>query len=256
MRYKITFSYSGAPYCGWQIQDNAPTVQGEVERALSVLLGHQVSVTGAGRTDTGVNALHYPAHFDTELPIEATYLLYKLNAIVGKGIVFHSIEQCSENFHARFDAVRRTYNYFVNKKKDPFIENFSYRYPYELDIEKMNSAATRLVGEKDFSAFEKTGTSNSTSVCKVFSAKWECYVPSYLSAAGLAPQDRQDYLVFEISANRFLRNMVRAIAGTLLDIGRGKRPPEWISEVIESKNRCSAGQSVPGRALFLTKVEY
>lgn len=120
----------------------------------------------------------------------------------------------------------------------------------------MNSAAACLVGEKDFSAFEKTGTSNSTSVCKVFSAKWECYVPSHLSAAGLAPQDRQDYLVFEISANRFLRNMVRAIAGTLLDIGRGKRPPEWIGEVIESKNRCSAGQSVPGRALFLTKVEY
>lgn len=157
MRYKITLSYSGAPYCGWQSQDNAPTVQGEVERALALLLGGPVKVTGAGRTDTGVNALAYPAHFDTDIPIDATYFLYKLNAIVGKGIVFHSIERRHDGFHARFDATKRTYNYFIHRKKDPFVDEFSYFYPYGLDIAAMNEAAALLKGEMDFSAFEKTG---------------------------------------------------------------------------------------------------
>lgn len=256
MRYKITLSYSGAPYCGWQSQDNAPTVQGEVERALALLLGGPVKVTGAGRTDTGVNALAYPAHFDTDIPIDATHLLYKLNAIVGKGIVFHSIERRHDGFHARFDATKRTYNYFIHRKKDPFVDEFSYFYPYGLDIAAMNEAAALLKGEMDFSAFEKTGADNATSVCNVFSAGWKNYVPSHLSACGLGPGDNGDYLVFEISANRFLRNMVRAIVGTLLEIGRGKHGPEWITGVIASKDRGKAGQSVPGKALFLTRVDY
>lgn len=256
MRYKLTLSYCGAPYCGWQIQDNAPTVQGEVEKALALLLGSPIHVTGAGRTDTGVNALDYPAHFDTDAPFDATHLLYKLNAIVGRGIAFKAIERCPDDFHARFDATKRTYNYFIHKRKDPFMDDFSYMLPYGLDIDSMNAAARLLVGEKDFSAFEKAGADNATSVCTVYSAGWKSHIPSYMAASGHTPADEYDYVVFEISANRFLRNMVRAIVGTLIDIGRGKRPVEWISEVIASQNRSSAGQSVPGKALFLTRVEY
>lgn len=273
MRYAITLSYSGANYCGWQIQNNAPTVQGEVEKALSLLLREQISVTGAGRTDTGVNAINYVAHFDTghliinntqelsamhlpqgDAPIEAKFILYKLNAIVGKGIVFHSIEICPPDFHARYSAVKRTYNYLVHKKKDPFIENISLYCGHDLDLGKMNTAASYLIGEQDFSCFEKTGADNRTSRCNVVSAAWSPYTPAHAAMAGMA--GGEDYIRFEISADRFLRNMVRAIVGTLLDIGRGKHGPEWIPRLIKSGDRCLAGQSVPGHALFLTKIEY
>lgn len=274
MRYRITLSYLGSSFCGWQIQNNAVTVQGEIEKALSILLGESISITGAGRTDTGVNAIGYVAHFDSQreiitedeialspktarkaAPIEASHFLYKINAIVGKGIVIHDIKSCGEDFHARFSATRRTYNYLVHRDKDPFIDNLSYWFPYELDIEKMNRAAEYMIGEKDFSSFEKVGGANTTSICTVYEARWESYTPQHILMSG-ASFSEDSYLRFTVSANRFLRNMVRAMAGSLLEVGRGRKEPEWIIGLIESRNRCNAGQSVPGKALFFTGVEY
>lgn len=267
MRYRITLSYAGEPFCGWQIQENAVTVQGEVEKALSIILKEDIHIVGAGRTDTGVNALRYTAHFDCNRiianernetcdreTISKEYLAYKLNAILKKGILIHDISECDENFHARFDAKSRKYIYFVHTGKDPFIEERSYRFPYELDVDKMNEAAAILLGRHDFSAFEKTGGDNTTSECTVFSAGWSSYTPHYLSACGLDGEGQ--YLIFTVCANRFLRNMVRAMVGTLLEIGRGKRDPQWIAQVLQSRNRCSAGQSVPGKALFFCGAEY
>lgn len=268
MRYTITLSYCGAGYCGWQIQDNAVTVQGELERALKIMLHEEIKLTGAGRTDTGVNAINYVAHFDSSrmianerkeeasgdapAPIEATHLLYKINAIVGHGIVVHDIRRCAPGFHARFDATRREYKYFVHRKKDPFRENSSYRVPYPLDVAAMNEAARLLLGEHDFSSFEKAGGDNTTSVCTVFEASWESFRP----ADAMPGYEEGDYLVFRIAANRFLRNMVRAVVGSLLEVGRGRRSPEWIGELLSCRSRSLAGQSVPGKALFFTGAAY
>ena len=258
MRYSITLSYNGSGFCGWQIQPADKSVQESLQNALSLILGETITVTGAGRTDTGVNAVNYVAHFDVPdgSDIEPEVLEYKLNAILGRDIAVHAIVLADNDFHARFSAVYREYKYFLHRRKDPFINGYSWFCRYRLDVGAMNEAAALLKGEMDFSAFEKTGADNATSVCNVFSAGWKNYVPSHLSACGLGPGDNGDYLVFEISANRFLRNMVRAIVGTLLEIGRGKHGPEWITGVIASKDRGKAGQSVPGKALFLTRVDY
>ena len=159
MRHKIRLSYDGSASCGWQIQNNAKTVQGSLESALSTLLGQAISVTGAGRTDTEVNAINYIAHFDIpeKVSMSAEQLCYKLNAILPKEIAVHEVEACGEEFHARFDARSREYCYFIHFRKDPFCEKFSYRMRYPLDIEAMNEAAKHLLGEHDFSCFEKTG---------------------------------------------------------------------------------------------------
>lgn len=257
MRYSIRLTYDGSAFCGWQIQNNAKTVQGTLEAALSTLLGQTVQVTGAGRTDTGVNAINYVAHFDIPegLPFEAEHLCYKLNAMLHREIVITEVCEVSEEFHARFDARNREYCYFVHFRKDPFSESFSYRMRYPLDIEAMNKAAELLLGEHDFSCFEKVGGNNTTSICTITEAYWSTYKPTHVNLMN-APYTEGDYIVFRIRANRFLRNMVRAIVGSLIEVGRGKKAPSWITELIASGSRSAAGQSVPGNALFFCGAEY
>ncbi len=269
MRYKIRLSYNGLDLNGWQRQDNAPSVQEELSKALSILAGCEVNVTGAGRTDARVNAVNYIAHFNATLPegyaanpdapfpdgFDSAKISCKLNAILPKNIVVHEITPVNENFHARFSAVSREYRYFIHKVKDPFIADFSYFRCEALDVEKMNRACSALLGTHDFSCFEKTGSGNKTSVCTVYEAVWETYQPAHVSLLGY-PYREGDYLVFRIRADRFLRNMVRAIVGSLLDVGRGKQDEAWFAELIESGTRCDAGSSVPAYALFLTSVTY
>lgn len=257
MRYKIRLSYDGSAFCGWQVQNNARTVQGELEKALSTLLGTPVQVTGAGRTDSDVNAINYIAHFEVsdEVSIEAAHLCYKLNAMLPHEMAVHEVSPSGEEFHARFDARSREYHYFIHFTKDPFCRNYSYRMRYLLDIQKMNEAAAHLLGEHDFSCFEKVGGNNTTSICTITEASWSTYRPAHADMMGY-PCKEGDYIVFRIRANRFLRNMVRAIVGSLIEVGRGKKDPSWILELIASGNRSDAGSSVPGNALFFTGAEY
>jgi tRNA pseudouridine38-40 synthase len=257
MRYKIRLSYDGSAFCGWQIQNNARTLQGELEKALSTLLGSPVQVTGAGRTDSDVNAIGYIAHFDVPdgVSVEAAHLCYKLNAMLPREMAVHEVSVASEDFHARFDARMREYHYFIHFRKDPFCEKYSYRMRYPLDIDKMNEAAGHLLGEHDFSCFEKVGGNNATSICTVTEAVWKTYRPMHADMMGF-PCEEGDYIVFRIRANRFLRNMVRAVVGSLIEVGRGKKEPSWIAQLIESGSRSDAGSSVPGNALFFTGAEY
>ena len=257
MRYKIRLSYDGSAFCGWQIQNNARTVQGEIEKAASTLLGVAVQVTGAGRTDTGVNAINYIAHIELpdEVSVEAAHLCYKLNAMLPREVTIHEVSVAEDEFHARFDATSREYHYFIHFCKDPFCEKYSYRMRYPLDIEKMNEAAALLLGEHDFSCFEKVGGNNTTSICNITEAGWSTYRPSHIEMMGY-PYREGDYIVFKVTANRFLRNMVRAIVGSLIEVGRGKKDPSWITELIASGNRSDAGSSVPGNALFFSGAEY
>lgn len=257
MRYIIRLSYDGSAFCGWQIQNNAKTVQGELEKSASTIIGHPVHMTGAGRTDTDVNAMNYIAHFDLpdDIIFDAAHICYKLNAITPKEIVIHEISVTDPDFHARFGARSREYQYFIHFRKDPFCEKFSYRMRQPLDIDKMNEAAAYLLGEHDFSCFEKTGGNNATSVCTIYEAGWKHYSPWHADICGDAVSD-QDYIVFRIRADRFLRNMVRAIVGSLIEVGRGKREPEWIDALIRSRDRSEAGSSVPGNALFFCGATY
>lgn len=257
MRFKITLSYDGSAFRGWQIQHNAPTTQQCLESSLSILLNEEIAVTGAGRTDAEVNAVNYVAHFDSDSleGRDITQFICKINAILPKAAIVHSIVAAEEDFHARFGARTREYKYFIHKKKDPFISKFSYLYTFPLDIDAMNEAAKAILGTKDFSCFEKKGGNNKTSICTVMEAHWSTYTPWHVSTLGY-PAEEQDYLVFTIKSDRFLRNMVRAVVGTLLEVGRGKHSPQWIEEVISSGDRCVAGESVPGHSLFFDGITF
>lgn len=263
--YILTLSYRGAGLGGWQVQNNATTVQGELDRALGILFGVSVHTTGAGRTDAGVNAVNYVCDFETPEPLHLTKgdFIYKINAILRQEIVVHDIAEdiagtggkpWRYTFNSRFSAKSRTYRYFVHGAKDPFAEGFSWRCPRTLDMDRMNEAAKLLLGEHDFSCFEKVGGGNATSVCTVLRAEWSRYTPAHVTQLGFP--DDGNYLVFTIEANRFLRNMVRAIVGTLIDVGRGRRSPESITELLAGGKRSDAGESVPGTALFLYKINY
>jgi len=244
-RYFIKLSYNGANYHGWQEQDNSITVQQKINEALSKLLGEEINTIGAGRTDTGVHAKEFYAHFDfskTLDELEIKQLSFKLNRFLPFDIAINSFIAVKENAHARFDAISRTYQYFVSKTKTPFNKDFSYYVYGKLDIEKMNKAAETLFEYDDFSSFSKSGTQVKTNICKIYHAKWE------INDEGL--------LVFTIKADRFLRNMVRAIVGTLLDVGKEKININDFRNIIENKNRSDAGFSVPAHALFLTIIEY
>ena len=261
MRYFLCLSYDGSAFCGWQIQPSAPSVQQCLESTLSRLLGRPVSVTGAGRTDTAVNAAGYIAHFDWDgiLPFEASDFTYKLNAMLPREVVVHSVSEVADDLHARFSARRREYTYFIHRQKDPFLRAFSWQCGYpNLDFDAMNKACQYLLGTHDFSCFEKTGTDNKTSICTVYEAFWKPYVPSHLQVMGYHSEhsEESEYWYFRIAADRFLRNMVRATVGTLIEVGRGKHEPEWVAQLIESGTRGDAGESVPGHALFLNHVEY
>lgn len=242
-RYFLKLSYRGAPFHGWQIQPNAVSVQEEIEKALTTVLRSDISIVGAGRTDTGVNARVMYAHFDYDMPLpDKGRLLVSLNRLVGKDIAIHDILVVAADFHARFDATSRTYKYFVAFEKTPFLYPLSWFCPNSLDIDKMNEAASKLLGTEDFSSFAKLHSDAKTNICKVTEARWI--------------MEGENMAVFTITADRFLRNMVRAVVGTLVEVGRGKMTLEQFEDVIRSKNRCSAGQSMPGEALFLWDVKY
>ena len=258
MRYSLCLSYDGSAFCGWQIQPSSPSVQACLEGVLSRLLGRPVPVTGAGRTDTGVHAAGYVAHFDYDgtLPFEASDFTYKLNAMLPREVVVHSVSPVPDDFHARFSARRREYTYFIHRQKDPFLRHTSWLCGYpSLDFDAMNAACQFLLGTHDFSCFEKTGSDNKTSICTVTEAFWAPYTPTHVSLLGY-PADAGDYLYFRISADRFLRNMVRAVVGTLLEVGRGRRSEQSVADLVARGTRSDAGESVPGHALFLNQVDY
>ncbi len=241
MRYFIEFAYNGKNYHGWQSQPNATSVQETLGKAISVILRSEIELMGAGRTDTGVHAKQMFAHFDTEETLENDFLVAKLNSYLPKDIVIYRIIQVSEEAHARFDAVKRTYEYHIHTYKNAF-ENESSWYVFQnLDLEKMNSAAKMLFDFQDFQCFSKVNTDVKTYNCKIIEANW---------------QQKGEKLIFTIAADRFLRNMVRAIVGTLVEIGSGKKALEDFKNIIESKDRTQAGTSVPAHGLYLTKVEY
>lgn len=240
MRYFIYLSYDGARYHGWQIQPNGSSVQEVLGKALSTLLHESIEVTGAGRTDAGVNASLMVAHFDTEHTAD-NQLAYRLNKFLPQDIAIHKIVPVKPEAHARFSATSRTYHYYVITAKSPF-EPYAYRFPQPLDFDKMNEAAKALFDYIDFTSFSKLHTDVKTNNCRIMAAQWEQVSPIKWK--------------FTITADRFLRNMVRAIVGTLLDVGRGVLTLEQFREIIEKKDRCSAGMSVPGNALFLADITY
>lgn len=252
-RYFIYLSYDGSKYHGWQIQPNGISVQEVLEKSLTTLLGKQTSVTAAGRTDAGVNASSMPVHFDAdeELPMPnkkhpgetpEQHLAYKLNRILPRDIAVNKIVKVNNDAHARFSATKRTYYYYVTLRKNPFLTQYHLRLTYPVNFNLMNEAAKMLLGQHDFDCFAKAHPDVKTSFCTVYKAQWV--------------EISKDEWRFEISADRFLRNMVRAIVGTLLDIGRGKVSINELHEIINSRNRSRAGESVKGEALFLESVEY
>ncbi|MGX1929651.1 tRNA pseudouridine(38-40) synthase TruA [Flagellimonas sp. 2504JD4-2] len=241
MRYFIQFSYFGKAYHGWQNQPNAITVQEVLEKALSTLLRENVEVVGAGRTDAGVHAKEMFAHFDSGPLENAEDLVYRLNAFLPEDIAVRKINTVLPESHARFDAVERTYEYWVIQEKNPFYVDSAHLVKHPLDIDAMNQSAQYLLDHEDFECFSKSNTDVKTFICDVRKAIWEV---------------KEDKLVFTISADRFLRNMVRAVVGTLLDVGLGKMKPEEINAILESKDRQKAGVSVPAKGLYLTKVSY
>ena len=243
MRYFITLSYDGTRYHGWQIQPNGVSVQEKLEWALSTLLREEISVTGAGRTDAGVHARMMVAHFDLRSQeLDCGQLAYKLNRLLPQDIAVQKLEAVSEERHARFSAKWRTYHYYIHTCKNPFLRAYSCEIHYPLDFAKMNEAGRRLMGYDDFGAFCKSGADVKTTLCQVTKAEWV--------------QTSPVTWYFEITANRFLRNMVRAVVGTMVDVGRGRLTIEEFCKVIEGKRRTEAGESMPGNALFLEKIDY
>lgn len=242
-RYFIYLSFNGARYHGWQIQPNGITVQAELEKALATLLRRETPVTGAGRTDAGVNARLMVAHFDTPAPLDnPAETADRLNRVLPPDIAVYDIRPVTDEAHSRFDALSRTYKYYLIDHKSPFLETFACRYRGTLDFDRMNEAAEQLYRYTDFTSFSKLHTDVKTNNCRIMHAAWT--------------QVDADTWMFTIRADRFLRNMVRAIVGTLLEVGRGKLSVEGFRQVIEQKDRCKAGTSVPGNALFLVDVTY
>ena len=241
-RYFIYFCYDGSRYHGWQTQPNAHTVEQEMEQALSTLLRREVLLTGAGRTDAGVHARLMVAHFDTDAPVDEVQLAYKLNRLLPADIGVRRIEAVGSDMHARFSATSRTYRYYIHTQKNPFRRNSSCELHYQLDFDRMNEAAAMLLEYSDFGAFCKSHTDVKTTLCHVTEARWEP-----LSEHGWC---------FVIAANRFLRNMVRAVVGTLIDVGRNRLSLDDFRRVIEGRKRTEAGESMPGKALFLEDIKY
>lgn len=241
-RFFISLSYNGKNYVGWQIQPNGLSVQKVLQDSLSTILRSNIDIVGAGRTDAGVHAHNMVAHFDWEGSIfNIEDLVYKLNNYLPKDIAIHSIWPVKADAHARFSAISRCYKYYITTKKDPFLHELIHKVYFKPDVERMNSLCKILLEYEDFSSFSKSHTDVKTNNCKVEYAKWE--------------QDGEIY-IFTIKADRFLRNMVRAIVGTLLEAGRGNLDERGIHRIIEAKNRQVAGDSVPAHALYLEEVIY
>ncbi|MBS9767960.1 MAG: tRNA pseudouridine(38-40) synthase TruA [Flavobacteriaceae bacterium] len=241
-RFFIQLNYKGTNFHGWQIQPNAVTVQETLEKALSLLLREEIKIIGCGRTDTGVHAKDFFAHFDCEkLNFELPKLTFKLNSLLPKDIAIQRIFEVSSDAHARFDATERTYKYYISKVKTPFTYEQSYFYPFALDCTAMNKASEQLLNYSDFTSFSKLHTDSKTNICKIKQAYW---------------RETETELVFTITADRFLRNMVRAIVGTLLEVGKGKCSIADFCEIIEAKDRGKAGSSAPAEGLFLYRILY
>ena len=241
-RYFITFAYDGTSYHGWQIQPTDNSVQETMQKALTTILREDIELVGAGRTDTGVHAEHMTAHFETEKDFQNDMLVNKLNSLLPRDIVIFDIFPVSDDMHARFSATFRRYRYYIHTRKDPFSRQYSCELRYHLDFDLMNEAGRILCTYKDFGAFCKSHTDVKTTLCDVTKAEW------------VRIDDHRWY--FEIQANRFLRNMVRAVVGTLVDVGRGRITLDEFRHVIECGNRCKAGESMPANALFLVEVGY
>lgn len=242
MRYFIYLAYDGTNYHGWQIQPNGDSVQETLMRALSTFLRQEVEVVGAGRTDAGVHARLMVAHFDFDKQLDGVQVADKLNRLLPSDIAVYEVRRVKDDAHARFDATYRTYKYYVTTRKDPFNRNYAWRLFHFPDFEKMNEAARALFDYTDFTSFSKLHTEVKTNNCKIMHAAWT--------------QVSDTEWVFTIQADRFLRNMVRAVVGTLIEVGRGKMTVAGFRRVIEEKDRCKAGSSVPGHALFLVDVGY
>lgn len=252
MRYFIQLSYDGAGYHGWQVQPNGVSVQEVLQKALSTLLRQPTEVTGAGRTDAGVHASMMVAHFDwpaahegeggEETPLDCTQLTYKLNRLLPPDVAVQAVRPVGPEMHARFSATRRTYHYYIHTRKDPFLRGYSWQVNVPLDFALMNEAAQVLLEYSDFTSFSKTDTDVKTNICQLTEARWEQLKPGEWR--------------FTVSANRFLRNMVRAIVGTLVEVGRHRMTISQMRHAIEAKDRQRAGESVPGHALYLTNIEY
>ena len=243
MRFFITLSYDGTRYHGWQVQPNGPSVQEKLQWALSTILRQDIQVTGAGRTDAGVHARMMVAHFDVETMVyELQDLTYKLNRLLPQDIAIQMMEPVSDEMHARFSATSRTYHYYIHTVKDPFLRAYSCELHYPLDFQLMNEAAAILMTYEDFGAFCKAHADVKTTLCHITAAQWHQTSPSSW--------------YFEITANRFLRNMVRAVVGTLIDVGRGRLSLDDFRKVVEGKRRTEAGESMPANALFLEDIKY
>ena len=241
MRYFIELAYNGGNYHGWQNQPNAITVQSKLELALSTLLSDDIAIVGAGRTDTGVHAKHMVAHFDTVVKFKTSDLIYKLNSFLPNDIAIFDVYGVKPEVHARFDAVARTYHYHISTYKNPFLSGLAHEFYLPLDVELMNEASNVLLNYNDFQCFSKTHTDVKTYYCKIIKATWT---------------EENHQLIFEITADRFLRNMVRAIVGTMINIGQGKITIAQLHDIINSKDRTKAGFSAPACGLYLTKVTY
>jgi tRNA pseudouridine38-40 synthase len=243
-RYFLQLSYDGSDFHGWQTQQNANTVQAEVDRALSAYFRETIETTGAGRTDTGVHASFFVAHFDCScgsLAENQNMHLYKLNSILPPSIVLKKLRKMHDNANARFDAISRTYCYYMHQLKNPFLQKYSVLLVGNIDIDLMNEAAKTLLTYTDFTSFSKLHTDVKTNNCNISEAFWH---------------EHDNQLVFTITANRFLRNMVRAIVGTLLDVGKKRISVDDFCRIIEQKNRCCAGKSAAAKGLFLTDIQY
>ena len=241
MRYFIQLSYNGSSYHGWQIQPNAVTVQETIQDALSKLLNTNISITGAGRTDTGVHAFQMFAHFDVDVTLDTENLTFKLNSFLPKDIAIQSIFQVNADAHTRFHAIKRSYDYKISLKKNVFLFDYTHYVHQKLDVDKMNEAANILLEYTNFQCFSKSNTDVKTYNCKIEQAQWK---------------QEGNLLIFTISADRFLRNMVRAIVGTLLNIGLSKIAVSDMHKILASKDRSEAGFSVPSKGLYLTEVLY
>lgn len=243
VRYFLKLAYRGTNYHGWQIQENARTVQEELNQKIGLMTGETVNLVGCGRTDTGVHAREFYAHFELINPLsfQEKDFVVRLNSFLSRDIVVFDLFPVPEDYHARFSAIERTYKYYISRIKDPFERNFCLEYNAPLNIDAMKEATGYLFNFTDFTSFSKLHTQTVTNDCHIKKAFWELY---------------DEKLVFTITADRFLRNMVRAIVGTLLEVGKGKMNPQEIEDVIMAKDRAKAGYSVPAKGLFLEKVEY
>ena len=242
VRYFIHFAYDGTNYHGWQIQPDANSVQEELQKALSVLLRHDVEIVGAGRTDAGVHARQMVAHFEWDGQLDCQQTAYRLGRMLPRDIAIYRMEPVADDMHARFSAVRRTYHYYLHTERDPFCRQYSCELHYDLDFERMNEAGRILCTYEDFGAFCKSHSDVKTTLCKVSEAHWI--------------QVDTTHWYFRISANRFLRNMVRAVVGTMIDVGRGRITLDDFRKIVEGKQRTQAGESMPAHALFLEEIEY